>query len=78
MVNIIENANEVLYSMELYDENEEIQEALLRNIDSYKFIQLIVALESAFEIGIPDEHLYFEFFGSRESIYRVIKSTLDA
>lgn len=47
------------------------------NIDSITFIQIIIALESKYEIEIPDEYLLMSEINSVYKLFHVIKSVLD-
>lgn len=72
MTAVVEKLDNVLKNMGLYSEDEEGQDALLENIDSLMFIQMIVGIESEFGLGIPDEKLLAENFAKKSSIVSLI------
>lgn len=72
MINVEEKLNNLLKNMGLYSENEEGQDALLENIDSLMFIQMIVGIESEFGLGIPDEQLLVKNFSKKSRIISLI------
>ncbi len=72
MTNAEEKLDSLLRSMGLYSEDEEGQDALLENIDSLMFIQMIVGIESEFGLGIPDEKLLAENFSKKSKIINLI------
>lgn len=45
-------------------------------MDSLRFIQLIVAIENEFNIGVPDEYLLLQYFKKKDEILRIIKEAL--
>lgn len=72
MTTVVEKLDNVLKNMGLYSEDEEGQDALLENIDSLMFIQMIVGIESEFGLGIPDEKLLAKNFAKKSSIVSLI------
>ena len=69
---VIEKLDAVLTSISLYDNDPEYQKALFEDMDSLLFIQLVVEIESAFNIGVPDEKLLLENFKEKEQIVDII------
>ena len=53
------------------------EELFLIILDSIKFIQIMVALEDAFEIEIPDEKLLITEMGTLNKMAEVISAILD-
>lgn len=47
---------------------------LISGLDSFKFINLVIKIESEFDIEIIDEHLLFNYFSSIKSIYMLLDS----
>ena len=69
---ITKKLDEVLISIILYDNDPVYQKALLEDMDSLLFIQLVVEIESSFNIGVPDEKLLLENFKEKEQIVDII------
>jgi len=69
---ITKKLDEVLISISLYDNDPVYQKALLEDMDSLLFIQLVVEIESSFNIGVPDEKLLLENFKEKEQIVDII------
>lgn len=68
--------NQLLIDNGLYDTDVEIQEKLLSEMDSLRFIQLVVAIENQFNIGIPDEYLLLRYFSKKDEIINIIEKTI--
>ena len=60
----------------LYDPDIEMQEKLLSEMDSLRFIQLVVAIENEFNIGVPDEYLLLQYFKKKDEIKKIIEKAL--
>ena len=74
---IIRKLDNILIEKGIYDEDPIIQDNLLEGLDSLSFIELIVAIETEFEIGISDEYLLLSFFNKKEKIIEIIKKMLN-
>lgn len=70
--------NEILIEMGFYDEQPDIQDDLLKQMDSLQFIQFVIALESKLEIGVPDEFLLFEYFNTKNAISDTLEKILSS
>ncbi len=73
---ITKKLDEILISISLYDNDPVYQKALLEDVDSLLFIQLVVEIESSFNIGVPDEKLLLENFKEKERIVDIILEQL--
>lgn len=73
---ITKKLDEILISISLYDNDPVYQKALLEDVDSLLFIQLVVEIESSFNIGVPDEKLLLENFKEKEQIVDIILEQL--
>ena len=65
---IEQRLNILLENNGLYDSDADLQEKLLSGMDSLMFIQLVVAIENEFNIGIPDEYLLLQYFRKKTEI----------
>ena len=74
---IIKKLDNILIEKGIYDEDPIIQDNLLETLDSLSFIELIVAIETEFEIGISDEYLLLSNFNKKEKIIEIIKKMLN-
>ncbi len=74
---IVEKLDNILIEKGIYDTDPRMQDELLESLDSLKFIELVVAIEISFEIGISDEYLLLKYFSNKNSIIRVIASSLN-
>lgn len=70
--------NQLLEDNGLYDSDSEMQEKLLSEMDSLRFIQLVVAIENEFKIGIPDEYLLLQYFRKKDEIVKIIEETVSS
>jgi acyl carrier protein/NAD-dependent dihydropyrimidine dehydrogenase PreA subunit len=70
--------NKILENNGLYDSDDEIQEKLLSEMNSLRFIQLVVAIENEFNIGIPDEYLLLKNFRKRDEIVKIIELSISS
>lgn len=74
---MIENRlNQLLEDNGLYDADLEIQEKLLSEMDSLRFIQLVVSIENEFNIGVPDEYLLLQYFRKKDEIIKIIEKAI--
>jgi len=74
---VIENRlNQLLEDNGLYDADLEIQEKLLSEMDSLRFIQLVVSIENEFNIGVPDEYLLLQYFRKKAEIIKIIEKAI--
>lgn len=73
---IIDRLNKILVDNGLYDSDDEIQEKLLSEMDSLRFVQLVVAIENEFNIGIPDEYLLLQYFRKKDEIAKIIEKAI--
>lgn len=74
---MIENRlNQLFEDNGLYDADLEIQEKLLSEMDSLRFIQLVVSIENEFNIGVPDEYLLLQYFRKKDEIIKIIEKAL--
>lgn len=75
---IAKRLDQLLEDNGLYDTNNEIQEILLSEMDSLRFIQLVVAIENEFDIGIPDEYLLLQYFRNKDKIIKIIEDAISS
>lgn len=74
---MIENRlNQLLEDNGLYDADLEIQEKLLSEMDSLRFIQLVVSIENEFNIGVSDEYLLLQYFRKKDEIIKIIEKAI--
>lgn len=73
---IEDRLNKLLEDNGLYDADLEIQEKLLSEMDSLRFIQLVVSIENEFNIGIPDEYLLLQYFIKKDEIIKIIEKAI--
>ena len=76
MNSVRDKLNDVLNENGLFDHDEQIQEKLLSEMDSLRFIQLVVAIENTFEIGVPDEYLLLTHYKNIEDILKIVTEAL--
>ncbi len=75
---IEQRLNILLENNGLYDSDADLQEKLLSGMDSLMFIQLVVAIENEFNIGIPDEYLLLQYFRKKTEIVKIIEEAISA
>lgn len=77
MISLIEEKlDKILLENGLYDTDENVQTQLLSEMNSLLFIELVVSIETTFDVGIPDEYLLLAHFRSRNNIIRIIQESV--
>ena len=74
---IINIVNDNIENVDIIGHEQTDEDLSLLGMDSIKFISIVVALEGAFEIEVPDEKLLITEMGTLNKIISVVSTALE-